>query len=181
MTDTTFKPSEAILKHMFPQFCYNEQTGAIEKETLCSRFVLTPEYESGGAGLISTVDGYIKFADALANEGVSAGGYRLFRPETVAMMKQNQVPESLVPETVKSYLGYGFGLGVRTMLYPQKYGAKSPVGEFGGDGAAGSYSLFDTTNRLAVFYAQHVFGHTPAFRKIHPAIRDFVYTGLGIN
>ena len=111
MTDTTFKPSEEILKYMFPQFCYNEQTGAIEKEALCNRFVLTPEYESGGAGLISTADDSIKFADALANEGVSARGYRLLRPETVAMMKQNQVTESIVPETVKSYLGYGGAWG----------------------------------------------------------------------
>ena len=56
--------------------------------------------------------------------------------------------------------------------------SKSPVGEFGWDGAAGAYVLIDTVNKVSIFYAQHVVGYPKAYHEIHPKIRDLAYEGM---
>ena len=53
--------------------------------------------------------------------------------------------------------------------------AKSSVGEFGWDGAAGAYVLVDMDREISVFYAEHVLGFSDNYHVIHPKIRDLVY------
>ena len=72
--------------------------------------------------------------------------------------------------------GYGYGLGVRTLLDASL--SKSPVGEFGWDGAAGAFVLIDTQNRLSIFMAEHVLGFLNNYWVIHPTVRDLVYEAL---
>ncbi|WP_201986867.1 serine hydrolase domain-containing protein [Hymenobacter rubidus] len=47
-------------------------------------------YFSGGAGLSSTIDDYALFLQMLLNKG-TANGHRFLKPETVALMTQNQI------------------------------------------------------------------------------------------
>ena len=73
-------------------------------------------YESGGAGLWSTVDDYLKFA-RLFVEGGKVDGVRLLRPETLAMMASNQLTDdqranSILLGSKPFAVGRGFGLGV---------------------------------------------------------------------
>ena len=56
--------------------------------------------------------------------------------------------------------------------------SKSPVGEFGWDGAAGAYALVDTKNNISVFYAEHVTCFGDNYHVIHPKIRDLIYEGI---
>ena len=56
---------------------------------------------------------------------------------------------------------------------------KSPLGEFGWDGAAGAYALVDTVNHISIFYAQHVMGFPRVYSEIHPRIRDLAYEAMG--
>ena len=70
--------------------------------------------------------------------------------------------------------------GVRTLVERDKSGARSPLGEFGWDGAAGAYAIIDVQNRLAVFYVQHVLNCEYAYGVIHPKIRDLTYEMLGL-
>jgi len=72
----------------------------------------------------------------------------------------------------------GYGLGVRTLLDASC--SRSPVGEYGCDGAAGAYALADRDHHLCVFYAQEILGQIKAYEEIHPRIRDLVYEGLGL-
>ena len=71
---------------------------------------------------------------------------------------------------------YGYGLGVRTLLDPDA--SKSPLGEFGWDGAAGAYVLADPQNHLALFYVQAAPDSSSAFSTIHPTLRDLVYDAV---
>ena len=73
-------------------------------------------------------------------------------------------------------VGYGYGLGVRVLV--KKGFTLSPLGEFGWDGADGSWSLMDTDNHLAMVFTMHVRGCGPAYEKVHPAIRDLAYSAL---
>ena len=78
-------------------------------------------------------------------------------------------------------VGYSYGLGVRTLTEKEKSGAKSPLGEFGWDGAAGAYALIDVKNHLAIFYIQHVRGCGYVYDVIHPKVRNLVYEMLDVG
>lgn len=56
-------------------------------------------------------------------------------------------------------------------------GSKSPIGEFGWDGAAGAYVLIDVENKIGIFYAQEIRGKGMG-GEIHPRIRNLVYEAL---
>lgn len=56
-----------------------------------------PEFFMGGGGAFSTPRDYMAFLRALLNGG-ALGGVRILRPETVAMMMQNQIGELNVHE-----------------------------------------------------------------------------------
>lgn len=130
--------------------------GKVEKQPLECRFILTDGYECGGAGLISRVDDYALFLDALANGGVAKNGNRILSPSTVELMGMNHLSERQIADLGRA--GYGYGLGVRSHVDKIKSGSISPIGEFGWDGAAGSMSLVDTKNKLSMTYFQEMHG-----------------------
>lgn len=179
MKDTTFVATDDMLSRMKQQYRIDPATfTAVPQKATCA-YCLSENYESGGAGLISTLEDYAKFVDALAC-GESKDGYRLLKPETVELMKTNQLNGAAL-NTYRANThnkGYGYGLGVRTMIDQQIESALSPKGEFGWDGAAGAYCLIDTDNHLSIFYAQHVLGCSYAYSNVHKAIRNFVYKAL---
>ncbi len=134
---------------------WNYQNGNYTEATAPNPYILGTEYESGGAGLVSTPHDYSLFTDMLANEGVGESGARVLAPTSIRLMKQN----CLTPEQLPSFwgtlrdAGYGYGYGVRTIINPS-LGSPSPVGEFGWDGAMGSYLLVDTERGLSAFLAK---------------------------
>lgn len=141
-------------------------------------YELSPKYDSGGAGLICCTDDYLKFLSAMSLGGTSVDGYRLLKRETVDFMRQNHLSKENERIFTRRTSGYSYGLGVRTMVDPLAQNAKSPLGEFGWDGAACSYLLIDPDNQIGVFYAQHVMNCGPMYIMGHPAIRDAVYEAL---
>ena len=134
-------------------------------------------YESGGAGVGCTVKGYVQVIDALANGGTGATGAQILSPKAVLKMSENQLSETQLSDFhIGGKLEYGYGLGVRTLIDPTK--SKSPLGEFGWDGAAGAYVLVDPKNHLALFYVQEAPDSGTAFSTIHPTLRDLIYEEL---
>ncbi len=140
-------------------------------------FCLSDNYESGGAGLACTVDAYSMVLDALANDGVGVTGARLLTAESIRTMSRNWLTDQQLEDFKKSgKIGYGYGLGVRTLI--EGASSKSPVGEFGWDGAAGAYALIDPINHISIFYAQEILGMITAYTEIHPTIRDLTYDAV---
>lgn len=182
MVDTTFHPTPAQLDRMATQYAHLDEKGTHRPIGQQNQFRFTGEYDSGGAGLLSTVDDYIRLATALALGGVSPEGVRILSEGSVERMK---TPE-LDPVQRRDFLdrspaarGYSYGLGVRVLV--EDLGSGVPLGEFGWDGAAGAYVLIDTTNRLALFYAQQVCNSRISYQQIHPELRDTLYRCLGRN
>ena len=139
--------------------------------------MFTPNYESGGAGLIGSVEDYIRLADALACGGVSADGYRVLSMESIDRMRQDQLTGASRADFLQfNRRGYSYALGVRTMV--DNRAARSSVGEFGWDGAAGAWVMMDTQRRLSAYYGQHVLGCRYSYDVIHPKLRDMIYEGL---
>lgn len=146
---------------------------------LSEGFKVTRNHESGGAGLAATVDSYSLVIDALCGGGAGANGARILSEESV---KKFMVPytSGAMSEDFKlgGKVGYEYGLGVRVLVDPST--SRSPVGEFGWDGAAGAYVLVDPVNQVSIFYAQHIVGFPIVYGKVHPVIRDLVYEGLDL-
>lgn len=137
-------------------------------------FKITANYESGGAGLASTVDAYSIFIDALCNGGVGANGARILSDESVKMFTVPYTTGQMSEDfAITGKVGYEYGLGVRVLADDKA--SKSPIGEFGWDGAAGAYVLVDPINHISIFYAQHIMGFPKVYSEIHPKIRDIAY------
>lgn len=139
--------------------------------------ILGDEYDSGGAGIITTVSDYVKIAAALANYGTGLNGEKILSKGSVELMKTNSLTdEQRASMDWKQLKGYGYGFGVRTLINKAEGGSLGPIGEFGWGGAAGSTILCDTENNLAFFYAQHTLNPREEFYQ--PRLRNVVYSSL---
>lgn len=139
--------------------------------------VFGTEYDSGGAGIITNVGDYAKLCCALGNGGIGANGERILNPETIDLLRTNQLNEQQLKDLNWSQLkGYGYGLGVRTMMDPIKGNSNGNIGEFGWGGAAGATVLVDPKERLGVFYAHHMIN--PQEEYYQPRLRNAVYECL---
>ena len=179
--DFYFHP-DAKTRERIAAFYQKDRSGRIGPDDggYSNSFVFTDRYESGGAGLITTVDAYSTVLDALANGGVGGNGVRILKEDTVHLFSTHYTTDKCLDDFIAFRQGrddYGYGLGVRVHIKNTETN-RSPLGEFGWDGAAGAYALVDTENKLCVFYAQHMMQCVEAFAFIHPAIRDLVYECL---
>jgi len=133
-------------------------------------------FESGGGGLISTMDDYVRFAQALV-QGGELNGVRLLSPKTVQLMSTNHLtPQQLNDFSWDHLSGYGYGLGVRVMIDPAAGGINGTIGEYGWAGMAGSWLLIDPREQLTVVYMQQMLPSREAF--IANRIRNVVYGAL---
>jgi CubicO group peptidase (beta-lactamase class C family) len=109
-------------------------------------------YEGGGSGLFSTIRDYISFTQMLAGGGEHRGR-RIIGRKTIDLMRRNQLNEVQLRDFVNSYnAGYGYGLGVRTMMDPAAGNSNSSVGEFGWTGAAGTWASIDPAEGFSAVY-----------------------------
>jgi CubicO group peptidase (beta-lactamase class C family) len=176
ITDMYFRVPENEKHRISAQYMKDMNTGVIAPSSGMI-FRLSDEYESGGAGLTCTVDAYSMILDALANDGVGATGERIIKPASIRTMSKNWLTDQQLEDFKKSgKVGYGYGLGVRTLI--DSSCSKSPLGEFGWDGAAGAYALIDPINHISIFYAHEILGMIKAYSEIHPTVRDLVYEAV---
>lgn len=117
---------------------------------ICFDVPQPPAFESGGAGLASTIDDYAKFAQMLMNRG-EYQGQQLMRPETVRyftscrLNKQQQKSVSWVHMG-----GYSYGNLMRVMVKPEEAIIMTAKGEYGWDGWLGTYFANDPKNELTL-------------------------------
>ena len=147
MVYSAFHLPEEELDSMAEQYSLDHETGILENCGKGNAFMLGSEYDSGGAGCISTVEDYIRFLEAM-RKGL------LLKPETMDLMSTNSLsglPEKQYKDATDS--NYGYGLGVRCPFNDQKT-------DVGWGGAAGAYLALDRPCDITVYYSQHVLGNT---------------------
>lgn len=181
MTDTTHIPTPDQIARLSEQYKYVSAERSSKPLAANRPTYVTDKYLNGGGGLLSTVEDYLLLADALANGGVGKSGARILTEASIDNMITNRLVTANLMEDYQTSpvkRGYGYGLGVRVHMDPKASGAKSPVGEFGWNGAAGHYLLSDMKTRLAICFAMHVKNCRVASGVIQPSIRDLVYEAL---
>ncbi len=115
-------------------------------------------YEGGGAGLFSSVRDYLRFTQMLANGG-ELDGVRIIGRKTIDLMRRNQLNDEQLADfnSTTPYLsGYGYGLGVRTLMDPAGGNINGTVGEFGWTGFMGTYTLMDPSEGFSLVYMQQM-------------------------
>lgn len=111
-----------------------------------------PEFQSGGAGLCSTMDDYAAFAEMLLNEGVY-NGRRILSRNAVRYMTSNQLTDrQLSSMDWEQCIGCGYGNLMRIAGNSGKAGISTRPGEYGWDGWLGCFFANDPTNGYTFLY-----------------------------
>ena len=175
MTMSSLHLTPAQAERLAAQYRRDER-GVARIDAECA-YVLGPDYDSGGAGLVTTVNDYIRFSDALACGGVGLTGERILSPAAIELMRENHLtPAQMTDFNWPQMVGYGYGLGVRTLVSRAAGGALSPLGEFGWGGVAGAYTLIDPERQLSVYFAEHMLNSYEPY--VHPRLRNLLYAAL---
>jgi len=165
MKDTSFLVPREKRDRRAAAYGFNDE-GRLIKRTTWSGVVVAerPEdmtYESGGAGLWSTVDDYLRFARLFLGDG-SVDGARLLRPETLARMMTNQLTEA--QRAHSGWLGRkpfaagrGFGLGVSVVLATDQRDLmrRGGVGTVSWPGAYGGWWQADPNDGSVLIFLAH--------------------------
>jgi CubicO group peptidase (beta-lactamase class C family) len=165
MTDTSFLVPPAKRDRRAAAYGFNDQEHLIKLTTRSGVFVeerpVEMTYESGGQGLWSTVDDYLRFARLFLGDG-SVDGVRLLRPEMLARMMTNQLTEA---QRASSRLlgqkpfavGRGFGLGVSVVLEPDANDRmrRAGVGTVSWPGAFGGWWQADPKDGSILIFLAH--------------------------
>jgi CubicO group peptidase (beta-lactamase class C family) len=186
MVDTAFEVSADKIDRFATLYGYTDDDPLAQIETIDrSPFIsavsgIPVRLHSGGAGLTSTAQDYLRFAQMMLNRG-ELEGQRIIAPETVALMTCNHVPEKLLPLSFNGvspgpFSGYGFGLGYCINMDPTNTGAAGSRGDFGWGGLADTYCWVDPEKSLvAILMQQYIPSLHHAGRK---DFRDSVYAAL---
>lgn len=192
MFDTAYHPTEKMQKNLAALYRFETdgapedlveaqktggmQTGKHVLQPAVNSFEFSPEYDSGGAGIVTTVSDYAKFAGALGNYGTAKNGARILSKAGIDLLRTTRVAHDTLPGwNWKQYIGYDYGFGVRVMA-DKSYGSMSNLGEFGWCGAAGSGVIADPKAGLGVFFAQHTLNPREDF--YFPRLRNVIYACL---
>ncbi len=145
---------------------------------LSNCLVKSTNFDSGGAGLVSTLEDFSKFGVALAQNGTYTNGYKLLSKESIEKMTNVEVDHLEVNNNFTCVQGedYSYGLGVRTRIRSTEWGLCER--EFGWDGAAGSYLLVDTNKNISIVMGMHVMDWPQVFKGRYLEIVEQFYREL---
>lgn len=99
-----------------------------------------PAFESGGAGLVSTIDDYSRFTRMLMNQGI-LDRIRILRPKTVEYLTSGTL-NNLQQKYFDKWMtlnGHSYGNLMRVMIDCTKATNLGSLGEYGWDGWLGTY------------------------------------------
>lgn len=180
MDSTTFFPARnpAIRDRVATLYTHDEDVALVpvapERD-----FTDSAHVAAGGAGLFSTANDYLRFAQMLANGG-ELDGARILSTDSVAAMTTAHIGPDRMPEEMnRMNMGFGYSLGV-----VHDGDGETPAGQVGDFGWAGYFDtdflVSPSTGLVAVILAQELPGPaTPARTGAQGVFRPMVYSTLG--
>ena len=154
MTDTGFYVPEEDYGRLSEVYGFDPESGALvpipfpsvmfRKETIA--------FESGGGGLVSTMDDYARFSQMLVNRG-ELNGVQIIKPETLDLITTSVMPEGASMSTLgmnagEQYPGIGMGLTFGTIEDAALAETQTPDGSYFWGGAASTWFWIDPVNEL---------------------------------
>ena len=129
--------------------------------------------ESGGGGLVSTLGDTVRLMQSLM-----PGGPMLLKPETMALMCRNHLPDGVSVQfpDVPREPGWCFGLGSSVKTSALSYDPPEAAGEVGWGGLAGTiWWINPRLNTAGVLMTQRYFGFGNPYAR---AFKQAAYQGL---
>ncbi len=139
MKDTCFYPAEELTPRIAT--LYRRTPKGLQKQD--NPAFMNGTYISGGGGLFSTAEDYLRFGQMLANGGI-LDGKRILGRRTVEMMASLHIPDTLPGRNP----GEGYGLTVRVINNSGAAGTALSNGSFGWSGAFGTHFWVDPKEKI---------------------------------
>ena len=157
--------------------------GSLELANMGETRTTLPAGPSGGGGLWTTADDYLRFTQMMLNGG-ELDGQRLLAPRTVEMMRTNHLSDAATATMGRpnngagpARLGTGFGLDFAIVEDPAAAGEPCGAGSYYWGGAAGAWFWIDPETDLTfVGMIQHE--SRPAIREVRGLSRNLVYQAV---
>jgi len=181
MHDTDFYVPKEKQKRFMQNYEYIEKSKRLEPchwqhLGLTYEFLKKPAFESGGAGLVSTIDDYSHFTQMMLQKGTWKNK-QILSKKSIEYMTYNHLNEQQRSQVDwESLRGYGYGNLMRQLLEPHLSGSLGSVGEYGWDGWLGTYTAMDPVENLSIIYAIQKCGGN-GYREIQQ-IRNVIYSAL---
>lgn len=116
MKDTAFHVPWEKTERFTPCYTFNRQSNELEvfDDVTNSAWRSEPPFESGGGGLVSTIDDYFAFSRMMLNKGWHGGGQILSRASVDLMTSDQLTPEQRAESEIffGGYSTWGFGMAV---------------------------------------------------------------------
>jgi CubicO group peptidase (beta-lactamase class C family) len=173
MTRSCWKCSADIKPRLAAIYDGPKLTRMADEAWLVHNFAGKPMTE-GGAGVVTTIDDYMRFARMLLGQG-ELDGVRLLQPATVKLMSTEELdPRITERQWLPGKGSGGFGLDFFVRTRPPKDDAENrgEVGEFFWDGYPSMLFWIDPANDMAVVFATQ---KTPFDGTLHHDIREAIY------
>ena len=155
MEDTAFYVPENKQERLAKVYQRTEQGLELYTENhlgIMNAMKQVPAFESGGAGLVSTLDDYAKFAAMLLQEG-SYQGKQILKPQTVHYMTNGSLmswQQEVLDQCWEGIRGYTYANLLRIQKEPGKSPMFTSIGEYGWDGWLGAYFCNSPKDRLTM-------------------------------
>jgi CubicO group peptidase (beta-lactamase class C family) len=176
MKDTAFHlPAEKIER--FPAcYVFNRRTNKLDLYDDVAKSAWRPEppFESGGGGLVSTIDDYFVFCRMMLNKGRHGREQVLSRAAVELMTSDQLTPEQRAGAEIflGAYRSWGFGIGVDI----QRDELFHTPGRFGWEGGLGTTAYTDPAEgMIGILFTQRLMG-SPEPPKV---FTDFWTTAYG--
>lgn len=178
MEDSGFSVAEEKRGRIAPQYQYSYETSSVVRVSNDCIGAAGLRHESGGGGLITTVEDYILFADALACGGVGKNGNKIISENTINLMRRNQLKGQCLSDYREMVLseGIGYGLGVSVVMDAAAAFRLVPENSFSWGGLGGVQVFIDPANRLSYFVAQHTL-YSPK-PLMEPKMLNILYSSI---
>ncbi|RPJ50375.1 MAG: class A beta-lactamase-related serine hydrolase, partial [Chloroflexi bacterium] len=120
---------------------------------------------SGGGGLVSTTNDYLRFLQMMLNGG-ALDGARILGPRTVAKMARNHLQPALLPMLMSEgpWWGMGFGPGFGVVLDAGQANVPCSNGTFSWGGAASTNMFIDPCEQIVAVLMTQVLNNTTPFQ-----------------
>lgn len=161
MQDTFFQVPKDKISRFGTNHRYNPQTKSLEVSdgVANSQYTNDVTFFSGGGGLISSAEDYMKFSQMLLNGG-EFNGQRILGRKTIEYMARdhlNGLTANVSGEGLANRPGAGFGLGFGILNDAALSGVIGSEGEYYWGGAAGTIFWIDPVEELiAIVMIQHM-------------------------
>ena len=173
MVDTAFFVPEDKMERFVTCYERGEDglTPWLGMNLACGVYDRDPAFESGGAGLVSTLEDYSHFADMMLCKGVW-NGRRILSPKSVEFLTTPQLNDVVRRDYWDSLNGYSYGKLCRVCVDPGQVAGLAMQGEYGWDGWLGSYYANFPGEGMTILSMQNTTnaGTSTMVRKVRNAV-----------